>query len=296
MTQVPNYLTTHRQLLSPEEELQLFTEWKANQNPKLYEKIIRCYSPIILKQAKKLAGYGVPIIDLIGEGQLGLCEAATRYEIDRDRRFATYALWWVKGLMLAYIARNYFAMNVNSNQRMKHIFFNLRRVINLYHAESVNGGDPAFYEKVAEKLSTPDNTVSPKDVQEMHTMFSRPAQSLASPINSKHDGDDSMTLEAMIPDEAPLQDEIVMTTMLEGFHRRIVYDAVRRVLTAREQKIFIAQVLSEEDDQRTLQDLADELKLSKERIRQIREGAQEKVKVAILSKFPKSQRDNFFLD
>lgn len=276
MSKLPEYIVSHRTLLNEAEELELFRVWQASGAKHLQDYIVRCYSPIVLKFAKRFAGYGIDQEDLTSEGMLALVEAARRFEIKRGFRFATFARMWVEGLMLAYIAKNYFTMNVCSGSRMKKLFFNLRRVLNQEYRSGSPEGDPTFFNRVAEKME-----VDVEDVEAMYALFARPAESLSEPIGGDGE-DDDYTRGDLLEDPNATPDEVVMDTMMSEYHKRVVRETVRKVLTRREAKVFMAQVVADDNSQRTLQNLADELGLSKERIRQIREVAYAKVENALL--------------
>lgn len=287
---IPSYIVSHRTLLTEQEEKKLFKGWQATKAKPLLDYIVRAYSPIVLKFAKKLSGYGMKEDDLIDEGTLALIEAAHRYEIGRGLRFATYARGWVEGLMLAFIAKNYFTMNVNSNQRMKKLFFNLRRVIAQEYKKGNPEGDPTFFHRIAEKMN-----VKVEDVEAMHSLFSRPAESLSTPLGGDSD-DNDFTRESTLQDPNETPDEVVMTTMLNAYHRKLIADIVNDVLTKREARVFMAQVVANDQSLRTLQNLADELSLSRERVRQVREIALAKVRKALLARVPKERRKEIFRD
>lgn len=277
----PNYVVAHRQLLTEDEEKALFVKWYSlKETPlkaeRVLEQIVRCYTPIVQKCAKRFAGYEIDSDDLISEGVLALVEAARRFDASKGFRFATFCRSWVEGLMLAYITKNYFMVNVCSNQRMKKLFFNLRRIVN--REMRLTGRldpSPEFLMMVAEKLE-----VSVEEVITMYNLFRKPYDSLSEPMKSD---EEEFTREATIASADPDPETICVNERTIKFRHKLVQETVARVLTDRERMIFEKQVLSEEDDMETLQDLARTLGLSKERVRQIRNVAQRKVEQAILS-------------
>lgn len=272
----PEYIASHRVLLSAEQERQLFTYYSTTRASHALEDIVRAYSPIVAKLAKKFAGYGINHEDLISEGTMALVASAQRYEISTGNRFATYCTAWVRGLMLAYITKNYFSVTVCSNQQMKRLFFNLRRMANqqLRLNERKELGQE-FMIAVAKQLK-----VDVEDVVNMYNMFRKPNESLSDPVGSEDDGD--YTRESQIESSDPDPETIVVNDRMIRFHKRLINDAMEMALSDRERMVFQAQVLCDEDDVETLQALANKLSISKERVRQIRNDAMDKVKAMLL--------------
>lgn len=270
------FVKHYRQLLTEEEERTLFEQWRATGDNETYlTKIVIHYGPIIWRSIKELAGYQMPSDELLSEGMIALIEAASRFNLDAGVRFATYAKVCVKGMMQGYITRNYFLMHVCTNHGKKRLFYALRKRIAIEMKET---GQFKLTAKIAQQFAD-DYNVSITDVQHMYNMFQRPQESLDDPI-SGDEGDDGLTREDTIAELNADGDsmKLVMDNDTITFQKSIVDQAMRNVLTDRERRIFTSQILTDkEDGQQTLDALGKELSISKERVRQLRNKANEKL-------------------
>jgi len=269
------FVKQYRTLLSADEERELFEKWRETGDNETYlTKIVIHYGPIIWRAIKELSGYQMPTDEMLSEGMVALIEAAERFDLGAGVRFATYAKVCVKGMMQGYITKNYFLMHVCTNHTKKRLFYALRKRIAI---EMMRTGQFKLTTKVAQELAE-EHKVSITEVQQMYDMFQRPHESLNDPITNPDD--DSLTREDTIAElntdsgsMAVVIDDDVVT-----FQKTIVNEAMKNVLTDRERRIFISQVLTEkEDGQQTLETLGNELEISKERVRQLRNKASDKV-------------------
>lgn len=285
----PAYLKHHQKLLTQEKELELFDTWNKNKGTKLGDyyltEIIKRYSPIVLSAAKKLSGYNLNQEDLISEGTLGLIQAAHRFQPELGYRFATYCWSWVQGLLFSYVASNFFVTNVTSTPGMKKLFYNLRRVMK---EESDEGTAPTgLIDKIAERLG-----VSAEETAVMYHLLKQPYESLSTPI--KGYDDEEMTYENTVCDD-PNPEDTIIRNILAGRHQKLIRDAIERVLNPREKEIFLARILPGDSDVKTLDEIGSEMKLSKERIRQIQDIAIKKVRSEILRRVPVRARRDMFM-
>lgn len=279
-------------LLTEAEEQELFRAWRAappgRAKEMLFRRIIEAFSPIVYKASRKYGGYGINQKDLVDEGVCALVDVANRFNPDLGWRFATYARTWVEGLLLAYIAKNYFPVNVCSSQKMKKIFFGLRKHMKA-HFQDTGFADagPEFFEHVATKMEVPV-----EDVRAMYAMFSRPAESFQDPISTGEEG--GGTKGDLFADNAPSPEDMLTERSISAFHQKVVADAMALCLTQRERAVLMAQMVCEDDQQSTLQELGVKYNLSKERIRQIRETAMMKVTNYLTTVITDEERSDMF--
>lgn len=283
-------------LLTAEEERNLFEAWWAT-NPKGFEafmdpenekvkkftggnddlyltRIILAYSPAIRRSIKELANYRVDEEELLSEGLIALAEAARRYAPSEhgDVRFAAYAKICVKGMMQGYVMKNFFLVQFCTNHNKKKLFYSMRKLIAI---ELQDKGSFQMTNDVVQRLAEEHN-LEDTDVLMMFQMFQKPYKSLETPVVNGDGHGDTTLLGDIIEDEGPQAEEIVMAESIVEFHSSLVGEAMN-VLTHREKTVFVAQVLMEKDNQRTLDDLGSQFHLSKERIRQVRNEAMGKV-------------------
>lgn len=265
-----SFIETHRTLLTREEEVELFTSWyDAPESKKevILTKIIRSYSPIIKAAVRDLSGYRVDPEELISEGLVALVQAANRYDISTGFRFSTFAKRWVSGVMLGYITKNFFPVNICTSHKKKKLFFAIRRLIaSKLKASGSFDLNHAMAVEMAEEYK-----VKPEDVVSIYEMIRRPPVGLSSPT---HDEDpDGLTIEHYISANSPTAEEILTGECSNRFHQKIVSEAIHMVLTERERNIFLKQVLAPKEESMTLDELGSVWNVSRERIRQIRNDA-----------------------
>jgi RNA polymerase sigma-32 factor len=215
--------------------------------------------------------------DLIQEGHVGLLEAAARFDPDREVRFSTYAAWWIKASIQDHVLRNWSIVRGGTSSTQKSLFFNLRRL----RAKLTRGGEERInsdiYGKIAESIG-----VSVADVATMDARLSGPDLSLNTPMQ-----DDESSAERMdfLPDESPLQDELVGERI--DADRRVGWlRSALAVLSEREMNILRQRRLN--DQAETLEALGTRLGISKERVRQIENRAMEKLKAALMQSHPEA--------
>jgi len=266
-----DFVKSHRVLLTEEQEIALFKNWQKTKDNKYLTKIVISYSPIILKTIKELSGYRMDPEELTSEGLVALIEAARRYDLSRGLRFSTYAKTWVKGVMYGFITKNYFLVHVCTSHTKKKLFFALRKLI---AKEMKKSGNFTLTGKIATGLAE-DYGTTVTEIQCMYDMFRKPHDSLSETVGKTEDTDITKgdTLAAKTP---MVEEEIIINETIE-FQKRLITDVMNKVLTPRERRIFITQKLREKGETMTLEKLGKRFKISKERVRQIRNEAHEKV-------------------
>lgn len=265
-------------MLPEEEEIALISLWQQNGDQKALLKLIQAFEPLVLKFARKYASYGIAKDELFAVGNLALCETAKRFEPERELKFSTYAGHWIRGTMLIFIASNYFSFTLKS-QKMKHIFFTLRKQI---HLEQKRGGGGLENTEQIMNTMAEQFGCSPQQLEQIYNLIRQPNVSMNEPVRQS-DGEETTYGDTLCSAD-PSPEEAVIDRSMDEYRKQLIYTTMDRVLNDREKTIIKGQMLMEDDQERTLQDLADQFKLSRERVRQIRNNAYEKLERAIRSR------------
>ncbi len=253
-------------LLDKDDEQALATAWATHKDEKALHKIINAHTRLVVSIASKFKYYGLPISDLIQEGNVGLMQAAARFEPSRDVRFSTYASWWIKSCIQDFVLRNWSIVRVGTTTAQKALFFNLRRL-----RARIEDTDKAEINDEGRATIAQTLGVNVKDVMDMEQRMHVSDQSLNSTIANGSDD----AWQDFLADERPTpEDYIVEMRTLEA--RASWLNKALSVLSERERRIISARRLS--DDVITLEDLGRELGVSKERVRQLENRALEKMK------------------
>jgi RNA polymerase sigma-32 factor len=256
-------------LLTREREFELARRWRNDEDEDALHELITSYTRLVIKIAGKFRNYGLPMSDLVQEGNIGLLQAAARFEPEREIRFSTYASWWIRSAMQDYVLRNWSIVRTGTTAAQKALFFNLRRM-RAKHGREVDGWlDPEAKAKIAKELK-----VKSRDVTMMETRLSAGDQSLNVPIGEH--GEDQW--QDLLPDDAPTPEEVVVETREHQTRRGWLASAMAE-LSPREQTIINERRLRE--DSLTLEKLGKILGISKERVRQIEHKALHKLRVSI---------------
>ncbi len=256
-------------LLERGHEQQLAILWRDHGDEKALHELVRSYTRLVVSIASKFRHYGLPMGDLIQEGNIGLMQAAARFEPERNLRFSTYASWWIRSAIQDYVLRNWSIVRTGTTAAQKSLFFNLRRLrAKIGGAQDTSGAamDDETREKIAKKLN-----VNLKDVRDMEMRLGGGDQSLNARIGE--DGDDEWL--SLMPDSGPGPEEIV-TGMKDATTRSEWLESALNALSDREQKIIRDRHLTQETV--TLEDLGKELGVSKERVRQLEQRAMTKMR------------------
>ncbi len=267
--------------LDREEEFALARRWKEKRDQEALNRITVAHMRLVISMAGRFRHFGLPAVDLIQEGHVGLLEAAVRFEPEREVRFSTYAAWWIRAAMQDYILRNWSIVRGGTSSAQKALFFNLRRLRARLARERREAPRGELHREVAEALG-----VRVADVAAMDARLSSSDASLDAPLVGE-DGAMSGMMDFLVCDD-PLPDEIVGKT-IDDERRARWLDKALATLSARELRIIRERRLSEEGA--TLEALGETLGISKERVRQIESRALEKLRVALTRIDPDMMRN-----
>ena len=258
-------------ILSQEEEYNLTISYKENQNKDLAYKLITSHLRLVVKVVSKYKGYGLPLNEMIAEGNMGLLYALDKFEPNKGFRFSTYALWWIKASIQKYILNSWSLVKLGTTAAQKKLFFNLRKIKNNLNLMDDRELSSQILNDIAQSLD-----VSVQEVTDMNMRLKSHDGSLNSPIDSGSDG----TAEWMdfISDNKPNQEERFAYKETMNYRRKLFNQAIT-VLNPREKDILYKRRLSDENI--TLDDLSREYNISKERVRQIELNSIRKISRAI---------------
>lgn len=263
----------HEPLLEKEHELDLARRWKDNRDEKALHELVRSYTRLVVAIASKFKNYGLPIGDLIQEGNIGLMEAAARFEPALENRFSTYATWWVKAQIQDYVLRNWSIVRTGTTASQKSLFFNLRRLRAKIDGQSARDYlDTDAVSKIATELG-----VQPKEVLEMEARMNGGDQSLNNTVGET--GEDEW--QDFLADQGPNPEEVVIGMRDNATRSQWLGEALGE-LSPRERTIIEERRMG--DDVVTLEDLGKQLGISKERVRQLEQRAMDKLKASLLVK------------
>ena len=256
-------------MLEPQEEYMLAKRWREHGDRDAAHRLVTSHLRLVAKIAMGYRGYGLPISEVISEGNVGLMQAVKRFEPEKGFRLATYAMWWIKAAIQEYILRSWSLVKMGTTANQKKLFFNLRKAKSKISALEEGDMRPDQVKLIAKRLG-----VTEQDVIDMNRRLGGDA-SLNAPIR---DDGDSGEWQDWLVDDAPSA-ERVMEENEELDNRRKALGEALTVLNDRERRIFEARRLAE--DPITLEELADEFGVSRERVRQIEVRAFEKVQSAV---------------
>ena len=255
-------------MLQPEQEYMLAKRWRAHEDPDAAHKLVTSHLRLVAKIAMGYRGYGLPIGEVISEGNVGLMQAVKRFEPDKGFRLATYAMWWIRASIQEYILRSWSLVKMGTTASQKKLFFNLRKAKSQISALEDGDLRPEQVDIIATRLG-----VSKQDVIDMNRRMSGDA-SLNAPLREEGEGE----WQDWLVDDSTSQ-ENVLADREEADNRLGALRGALSVLNDRERRIFEARRLS--DDPITLEELSDEFNISRERVRQIEVRAFEKVQAAV---------------
>jgi RNA polymerase sigma-32 factor len=252
-------------MLTPEEELNLAKRWQTEGDLDSAHKLVTSHLRLVAKIAMGYRGYGLPIGELISEGNVGMMQAVKRFDPDRGFRLATYAMWWIRAAIQEYILHSWSLVKMGTTAAQKKLFFNLRRLKG--QMQQIDDGDlpPEAVAKIAKDLDVPE-----ADVVSMNRRLTAPDHSLNAPVRADGEGewqdwlvDDSESQESQLADQQELSGR-----------QALLADALK-TLNERERHILVERRLK--DNPTTLEDLSQVYDISRERVRQIEVRAFEKV-------------------
>jgi len=267
-TGLSHYLSEIRKfpMLAPDEEYMLAKRYKEHDDRDAAHRLVTSHLRLVAKIAMGYRGYGLPIGEVISEGNVGLMQAVKRFEPEKGFRLATYAMWWIKASIQEYILRSWSLVKLGTTASQKRLFFNLRKVKGQIQALEEGDLRPEQVTQIATKLG-----VSEDDVVSMNRRLGGDT-SLNAPLRS--DGESSAEWQDWLVDDSPDQEQRLADDEERTNRRRLLTDAMG-VLNDRERRIFEARRLAE--DPITLEELSGEFGVSRERVRQIEVRAFEKV-------------------
>jgi RNA polymerase sigma-32 factor len=252
-------------LLQPEEEYMFAKRWREHEDPEAARRLVTSHLRLVAKIAMGYRGYGLPVSEIVAEGNVGLMQAVKRFEPDRGFRLATYAMWWIRAAIQEYILRSWSLVKMGTTAAQKKLFFNLRKVKGKINALEEGDLRPEHVAEIATKLA-----VSEEEVVNMNRRLSAPDSSLNAPLRSDSESewqdwlaDDTLDQETRLADTEELNERHSLLTTALG------------ELTERERDIIEARRLR--DEPATLEDLSQKYGVSRERIRQIEVRAFEKL-------------------
>ena len=264
------YLQEIRQfpMLQPEEEFMLAKSWREHGDRKAAHRLVTSHLRLVAKIAMGYRGYGLPIGEVISEGNVGLMQAVKRFEPDKGFRLATYAMWWIKASIQEFILRSWSLVKMGTTASQKKLFFNLRKVKG--HIQALEEGDlrPDQVAEISRRLGVPA-----EDVISMNRRLSGDA-SLNAPVRVDAEGE----WQDWLVDETANQETTLAQDEESSMRHEMLTEAMEK-LNDRERRVFEARRLR--DDPITLEDLSQEFGVSRERIRQIEVRAFEKVQKAV---------------
>ena len=252
-------------LLEPQQEFMLAKSWTEHSDLEAAHQLVTSHLRLVAKIAMGYRGYGLPVAELISEGNVGLMQAVKRFDPDRGFRLATYAMWWIRAAIQEYILHSWSLVKIGTTAAQKKLFFNLRKLKAQLQAFEEGDLTPENVSKIAEALA-----VSEDDVVSMNRRLAYPDHSLNAPLRADNDGE----WQDWLVDETEDQ-EIRLADREELEGRRSMLTAAMRGLNDRERHILEERRLK--DDPTTLEELSQEYGISRERVRQIEVRAFEKL-------------------
>ncbi|KLK89454.1 RNA polymerase sigma 70 [Microvirga vignae] len=257
-------------MLEPHEEFMLAKRWREHGDREAAHKLVTSHLRLVAKIAMGYRGYGLPISEVVSEGNVGLMQAVKRFEPDKGFRLATYAMWWIKAAIQEYILRSWSLVKMGTTANQKKLFFNLRKAKGRISALDEGDLRPDQVKQIATQLG-----VTEQDVVDMNRRLGGDA-SLNAPL--REEGEGGGEWQDWLVDQSESQEQVLVEEE-EGQNRLTALRNALSVLNPRERRIFEARRLSE--DPITLEELSTEFGVSRERVRQIEVRAFEKVQEAV---------------
>lgn len=254
-------------ILTAEEEYEYGMRYANNGDKEAAKILVQSHLRLVVKMASKFKNYGLPIIDLVSEGNLGLIQAVKKFSPTKGFRFSTYAMWWIRAYMQDYILKSWSLVKIGTTVAQKKLFFNLHKIKKKINALGENALSPENVAKISNDLN-----VSQKEVIEMDSRLTQSDSSLNYVVGDDEDGQEIGNL--MSSDE-PSQEDIAIQNQELSRQKKLFLKAFK-TLNEREKDILTKRQLSEKSV--TLEELSQFYKISRERIRQIEENAIRKIK------------------
>jgi RNA polymerase sigma-32 factor len=265
------YLAEIRQfpMLEQSEEFMLAKRWQEHQDTEAAHKMVTSHLRLVAKIAMGYRGYGLPMSEVISEGNVGLMQAVKRFDPDKGFRLATYAMWWIRAAIQEYILHSWSLVKIGTTAAQKKLFFNLRRVKGQLKALEEGDLRPETVKEIATRLDVPES-----DVVDMNRRLAAPDHSLNAPVRMDGEGE----WQEWLVDEGDSQETMLAESQEFGKRQKLL-DRALKLLNPRERRILSERRLK--DEPTTLEDLSKEFGISRERVRQIEVRAFDKVQRAI---------------
>ena len=252
-------------MLQPQEELDLARRWKEVADEKSAHRLVTSHLRLVAKIAMGYRGYGLPVGELISEGNVGMMQAVKRFDPDRGFRLATYAMWWIRAAIQEYILHSWSLVKMGTTAAQKKLFFNLRRLKGQMAALEDGDLQPEQVAKIAHALAVPE-----QDVISMNRRLTAPDNSLNAPVRADSEGE----WQDWLVDTSDSQETVLAESEDMGNRKQLLGDALK-TLNERERHILIERRLK--DEPTTLEELSQQYNISRERVRQIEVRAFEKL-------------------
>ena len=256
-------------MLAAEEEYMLAKNWKTTGNIKAAEKLVTSHLRLVAKIAMGYKGYGLPLNEMISEGNVGLMQAVKKFEPDKGFRLATYAMWWIKAAIQEYILRSWSLVKIGTTTAQKKLFFNLKKIKSQIAPDTEGDLKNEDVKNIAERLD-----VSEHEVVSMKRRLAGKEHSLNAPI-----GEDGDEWQDWVIDQS-MDQELKVAQQEEMEQRKDLLSDSIKILNDREKEILYSRRLN--DNPTTLEDLSKKYKISRERVRQIENKAFEKLQKHML--------------
>jgi len=256
-------------MLEPDEEFMLAKRWREHGDTEAAHRLVTSHLRLVAKIAMGYRGYGLPVSELISEGNVGMMQAVKRFDPDRGFRLATYAMWWIRAAIQEYILHSWSLVKMGTTAAQKKLFFNLRKIKGQLRAFEDGDLSPEHVKKIASDLNVPE-----VDVVNMNRRLRAPDHSLNAPLRVEGEGE----WQDWLVDEGPSQ-EVALAEREELSKRRKLLSQAMTQLNERERHILTERRLK--DDPTTLEDLSQQYGISRERVRQIEVRAFDKLQKAI---------------
>lgn len=254
--------------LTFEAEQALAKRWRHQKDEKAFDALMQSYLRLVVKVALSFRGYGLPVEEMIQEGNIGLMQAINRFEPERGFRLSTYAMWWIKAGVQEYILNNWSMVKIGTSSTQKRLFFNLRRLKSELMGESTNHLTPDSIARIAKELD-----VHEEDVVAMDQRLRHGDESLNTPVGGEDESNEWMDY---LPERRPNQEDVYGNKQVARQRHGKLMEAIS-CLDEREREIFVARYLTESELTPTLEELSGQFGVSRERVRQLEERAYKKV-------------------
>ena len=258
-------------MLDAEEEYMLAKNWRENGNLQSAHKLVTSHLRLVAKIAMGYRGYGLPVNELISEGNLGLMQAVKKFDPEKGFRLATYAMWWIKAAIQEYVLRSWSLVKMGTTTAQKKLFFNLKKIKNQIAVGQEGDLRDEQVKEISKRLD-----VESHEVINMNRRMMGQEKSLNDPIKSGETDE----WQDWLVDES-LDQELIISQKQEYDDKKELLNSAMKILNEREKEIIIARRLSEEPQ--TLEDLSKIYKISRERIRQIETKAFEKLQKSMIN-------------